>query len=100
MISGAMPRLACQAACRSGYGCVALGTVTGHLVHPPARHRTVIPRCGGSLLALMRQTYQLSFSQYREYQAGHATRTRRAVARLGVPVAARRGQVSPTRRTR
>jgi hypothetical protein len=23
------------------------GTVTGHPVHPPARHRTVIPRCGG-----------------------------------------------------
>ena len=26
------------------------GTVTGHPVHPPARHRTVIPRCGESLI--------------------------------------------------
>jgi hypothetical protein len=51
MISGAMPRLAWP-------GCLPLrcywcgfGTVTGHPVHPPARHRTVILHCGaGSAL--------------------------------------------------
>jgi len=46
MISGAMPRLACQVACRSGCGVCGFSTVTGHLVTPPARHRTVIPRYG------------------------------------------------------
>ena len=48
LISGAMPRLACQLVCRSGCGVCGFSTVTGHLVTPPARHRTVIPRCGMS----------------------------------------------------
>src|SRR5215831_15543048 len=35
-----------RAACRSGGASVCgVGTVTGHPVHPPARHFTVIPRC-------------------------------------------------------
>jgi hypothetical protein len=35
-------------AAQAVHGC-GFGTVTGHPVHPPARHRTVIPRCGDLL---------------------------------------------------
>src|SRR6266576_3979623 len=36
--------------CRPGGALVCgVGTVTGHPVNPPARHFTVIPRCGGSV---------------------------------------------------
>jgi len=49
------------------------GTVTGHPVHPPARHRTVIPRCGGSLMALIRLVSVIS-RQHLQYQTGHAER--------------------------
>jgi hypothetical protein len=49
------------------------GTVTGHSVHPPARHRTVIPRCGGSLMALIRLVSVIS-RQHLQHQAGHAER--------------------------
>ena len=48
-----------------------LSTVTGHPVHPPARHRTVIPRCGGSLMALIRLVSVIS-RQHLQYETGHA----------------------------
>jgi hypothetical protein len=47
------------------------GTVTGHPVHPPARHRTAIPRCGGSLVALIRLV-SVTSRQHLKYQTGHA----------------------------
>jgi hypothetical protein len=44
-----------------------LSTVTGHPVHPPARHRTVIPRCGESPMALIRLVSVIS-RQHLQYQ--------------------------------
>jgi hypothetical protein len=64
MISGAMPRLACQVACRSGCGVCGFSTVTGHLVTPPARASHGHPALRESLMALMREAYQLSSSQH------------------------------------
>ena len=58
MISGAMPRLACQVACRSGCGVCGFSTVTGHLViHRPGIARS--SRAAGISYGSDTQSYQL-----------------------------------------